>query len=108
MEHDQEFRAGLRGEEESFAHVLELSQHSAPTNIQAAEHRQIKHLHEEKLDLLKSKSFAQFNASSSGIVAKTIGAFEALAQYEDHRCGGTTTYFGQGETSIAQTSTGTK
>ena len=82
--------------EDSLARAVERSQHSAPRNIQEAAQAEITYLHEEKLDLLKSKSFSQFNASSRAIVAKMIGAFEALAQYENKQCGGTT-YYSQGQ-----------
>ncbi len=83
--------------EDSLAQAVERSQHSAPRNIQEAAQAEITYLHEEKLDLLKSKSFSRFNASSRAIVAKMFGAFEALAQYENKQCGGTTTYYSQGQ-----------
>jgi hypothetical protein len=90
--------------EDSLAQAVERSQHSAPRNIQEAAQAEITYLHEEKLDLLKSKSFSQFNASSTTIVAKMIGAFESLAQYENKQCGGTTTYYSQGQGTLGQLS----
>jgi hypothetical protein len=95
--------------EDSLAQAVERSQHSAPRNIQEEAQAEITYLHEEKLDLLKSKSFSQFNASSTAIVAKMIGAFEALTQYENKQCGGTTYYSqGQGQLSLGQLSTGSQ
>ena len=44
-----------------------------------------------------SPRVSRFNASSRAIVAKMFGAFEALAQYENKQCGGTTTYYSQGQ-----------
>jgi hypothetical protein len=96
--------------EDSLAQAVERSQHSAPRNIQEAAQAEITYLHEEKLDLLKSKSFSQFNASSTAIVVKMVGAFEALAQYENKQCGGTTTYYsqGQGQLTLGQLSAGSQ
>jgi hypothetical protein len=79
--------------EDLLGQAIERVQH-LPPNIQAAAQAEIKYAHEEKLDLLKSKSFSQFNASSLSTVAKMFGAFESLAQYENKECGGTTTYSG--------------
>ncbi len=90
--------------EDLLAQAVERSQLSAPRNIRDAAQAEITYLHEEKRDLLKSKSFAQFNASSTAIVAKMIGAFEALAQYENTECGGTTTYSSQGQGTLGQLS----
>jgi hypothetical protein len=99
---------GLLTLEDSLAQAVERSQRTAPRNIQVAAHVEITYLHEEKLDLLKSKSFSQFNDTSTSIVAKMVGAFESLAQYENKQCGGTTTFFGQGQMAIGQASTGTQ
>ena len=65
-------------------------------------------LHQEKLDLLKSKSFSQFSATSRTIAVRMIGAFEALAQYENKQCGGTTTYYSQGQRSSGQLTAGSQ
>jgi hypothetical protein len=83
--------------EDSLAQAVERSQHSAPRTIQEAAQAEVTYLHEEKRDLLKSKSSSQFNASSTAILGKMIGAFETLAQYENKQCGGTTTYYSQGQ-----------
>jgi hypothetical protein len=91
--------------EGSLAQAVERSQHSAPRNIQEAAQAEITYLHEEKLDLLKSKSLSQFNASSTAMVTKMIGAFEALAQYESKQCGGTT-YYSQGQLAQGQLTLG--
>jgi hypothetical protein len=79
--------------EDSLAQAVERTQHTAPHDIQGAALAEIKYLREEKVDLLRSKSFSQFNAASKAILAKMIGAFVSLAQYEEKECGGTTTTF---------------
>jgi hypothetical protein len=91
--------------EDSLAQAVERSQHSAPRDILEAAQAETTYLHEEKLDLLKSKSFSQFNASSTAIVAKMVGAFETLAQYENKQCGGTT-YYSQGQPTQGQLTLG--
>ena len=99
--------------EGSLAQAVERSQHSAPRTVQEAAQAEITYLREEKLDLLKSKSFSQFSASSRANIAKMIGAFEVLAQYENKQCGGTTYYSqgsqgSQGQLSHGQLSTGSQ
>ena len=88
---------GLLSLEDSLARAVEGSRHAAPPNIQDAAQDEITYLHEEERDLLKSKSFSQFNASSTAVVAKMIGDFETLTQYENKQCGGTTTFYTQGQ-----------
>jgi hypothetical protein len=94
--------------EDSLVQTVKLSLHTAPRNIQMAEQAESRLLHEEKIDVLKSKSFSKFNALSSSIVGKTFGAFGSLAQYENKECGGTTTYYGQGQLALGQLSTGSQ
>jgi hypothetical protein len=96
--------------EGSLAQAVERSQHSAPRTVQEAAQAEITYLRDEKLDLLKSKSFSQFSASSRANIAKMIGAFEVLAQYENKQCGGTTYYSqgSQGQLSHGQLSTGSQ
>lgn len=88
--------------EQSLAQAVERTQHTAPHNIQGAAIAETEYVHEEKLDLLNSKSFSQFSATSTSIVAKMIGAFETLVQYEGKECGGTTTTFGEGSGVLEQ------
>jgi hypothetical protein len=91
--------------EDSLAQAVVRTQHTAPHDIQGAALAEITYVHKEKLDLLKSKSFSQFSASSTSIVAKMIGAFESLAQYENKQCGGTT-YYSQGQLTQGQLTLG--
>lgn len=94
--------------EDSLAQAVEQSQHSAPRTVQEAAQAEITYLRVEKLDLLKSKSFSQFSASSRANIAKMIGAFEVLAQYENKQCGGFTYYSQgrQGQLSLGELPTG--
>ena len=95
---------GLLKLESSFAQAFELSQQTAPSAIQRVEGDEITYLHEEKLDLLKSRTSSQFKALNSSIVPKTSAAFLLLGQYEGEECGSTTTYYseGQGQLSLGQ------
>jgi hypothetical protein len=81
--------------EDSLGQAIERLQHT-PGDMQRAAQALVEYGHEERRDLLKSKNFSQFNASSLPIVAKMVGAFESLAQTRDKECGGTTTYYAMG------------
>jgi hypothetical protein len=93
--------------EGSLVRAVGPSLQNAPSAVRLADHTEVRYLHVAKSDLSRSKSFSQYKAFTTPILAKMIGAFELLAQYEGKQCGTTTTYFGSSEGTLSQSSTGT-